>query len=213
MAVGGFQVEQQPWLRVDRITTSLESGSTSGVLGLAFEALADTGGTPFWQTLADSGRLAAPEMSFWFARLIGDPNASTEEFGGIFTLGGRNQTLYTGDVEFSPLVTIDGRKTYWLVNVSGAYLIPQDLRLAICYPHASISGMRVNGKDITLPSSGVGVVETGTTLIGGPPAVISAIYAQIPGSQPLSGNLAGYYGFRMLIFLLTKSPLDISFSP
>ena len=72
--------------------------------------------------------------------------------------------------------------------------------------------MKVNGKDIALPPDGTGVVETGTTLIGGPPAVISAIYAQIPGSQPLTGNLAGYYGFRMSVFLSAKSPLDIPFS-
>ena len=73
--------------------------------------------------------------------------------------------------------------------------------------------MKVNGKDIPLSPDGSGVIETGTTLIGGPTAVISAIYAQIPGSQPLTGNLTGYYGFRMLISLLVKSLLDISFSP
>ena len=123
VAMGGFQVKLQPWLRVDQITAGFETDSASGVFGLAFEALADTGATPFWQTLADGGQLAEPEMSFWFTRLIGDPNASGEEFGGIFTLGGRNETLYTGDVEFLPLIILNGRKTYWLLNVSGAYLI------------------------------------------------------------------------------------------
>jgi len=73
-------------------------------------------------------------MSFWFTRLIGDPNASTEAFGGIFTLGGRNQTSYVGDVEFLPLVTIGGRKTYWLINVSGAYLVPPCLMLGSLLP-------------------------------------------------------------------------------
>ena len=213
VAMGGFQVKLQPWLRVDQITPNLVRGSTSGVLGLAFEALADTGGTPFWQVLADGGLLAAPEMSFWFTRLIGDPDASGEEFGGIFTLGGRNQTLYTGDVEFSPLVTVGGRKTYWLINVLGVYLTRAVLCTSICCPHVSISGMRVNGKDITLPPEGTGVVETGTTLIGGPTAAISAIYAQIPGSQPLSGDFAGYYGFRMFVFLSAKPLIDISSSP
>ena len=122
VAMGGFQVKLQPWLRVDQISPGLVRGSTSGVLGLAFEGLSDIEAPPFWQTLADGGQLGSPEMSFWFTRLS-DPNASTEEFGGIFTLGGRNQTLYTGDVEFLPLVTLSGQKVYWLVNVSGAYLI------------------------------------------------------------------------------------------
>jgi len=73
--------------------------------------------------------------------------------------------------------------------------------------------MKVNGNDIPLPHDGIGAIETGTTLIGGPAAVISAIYAQIPGSQPLSGNRAGYYGFRMVGSLSTKALLDILFSP
>jgi len=73
-------------------------------------------------------------MSFWFTRFIDDPNASREEFGGIFTLGGRNQTLYTGDVEFLPLVTINGQKTYWLLNVLGAYLIRPCLVLGSLLP-------------------------------------------------------------------------------
>jgi len=73
--------------------------------------------------------------------------------------------------------------------------------------------MKINGKDIALPPDGSGVVETGTTLIGGPAAVISTIYAQIPGSQPLSGNLAGYYGFRMFVFLSAMFILDIPFPP
>ena len=57
----------------------------------------------------------------------------------------------------------------------------------------------VNGKSVTLPSGNVAAIDTGTTLIGGPSAAVSAIYAQIPGSQQLSGNLAGFYGFRMFV--------------
>lgn len=46
-----------------------------------------------------------------------------------------------------------------------------------------------------MPSDNVAAIDTGTTLIGGPSAAVQAIYAQIPGSQQLSGNLAGFYGF------------------
>ena len=69
--------------------------------------------------------------------------------------------------------------------------------------------MRVNGKDIALPPNGTAVVDTGTTVVAGPTAAISAIYAQIPGSQPLTGNLTGYYGFRMFCFLFAKFLFDI----
>jgi len=154
-------------------------------MGLAFDINPGSGDTPFWQTLAEGNKLATPEMSFWLTRHIGDPNAQEEEFGGVFTLGGQNKTLYKGDVEFLPLVTNAGRQVYL------------DLSLTLSHLRASISGVTVNNKAVTLPSGGVAAFDTGTTLLGGPSAAVSAIYAQIPNSQPLSG---GRYGFRMSLF-------------
>lgn len=123
VTMGGFRVRNQTWLLVDQVPTQLLDGSCSGSMGLAFDNIGWTGATPFWQTLVDGGQLTTPEMSFWFTRLIDNQNAQEEEFGGVFTLGGRNQTLYAGDVEFLPLVTNAGRRTYWLLDLSGAYLI------------------------------------------------------------------------------------------
>ncbi|KAF9651450.1 aspartic peptidase A1 [Thelephora ganbajun] len=174
VVMGGFQVQRQPWLLVDQTSASLLDGTDAGIMGLAFSTIANTGATPFWQNLAQGGQLSTPEMGFWFTRFSNDRNAQQEEFGGIFTLGGQNQTLYKGNVEFLPLVTNVGRQTYWLLT---------------------ISGITVNGKSVTLPSGNIAAIDTGTTLIGGPSAAVQAVYAQIPGSQPLSGNLAGFYGF------------------
>ena len=119
VSMGGFQVQNQPWLLVDQTSASLLDGSNAGIMGLAFDTIANTGAVPFWQTLAQGGQLTTPEMGFWFTRLLGDTSAQEEEFGGIFTLGGQNQTLFTGDIEFLPLVTSSGRQTYWLLSVSG----------------------------------------------------------------------------------------------
>jgi len=121
VAMGGFRVPQQSWLLVDQISANLLDGSNAGILGLAFSTIANTQATPFWETLAEGGQLTTPEMSFWFTRFLGSPTAQAEEFGGIFTLGGQNQTLYKGDIEFLPLVTNAGRQTYWLLTVSGTY--------------------------------------------------------------------------------------------
>jgi hypothetical protein len=66
----------------------------------------------------------------------------------------------------------------------------------------------VNGKSVTLPSGNVAAIDTGTTLIGGPSAAVAAIYAQIPGSSQLSGNLAGFYGFRMFVHIYVMSLRD-----
>ena len=199
VAMGGFRVPNQPWLLADLYPTYLLEGSCSGSMGLAFDTIARTESIPFWQTLADSGQLTTPEMSFWFTRLLGDLDAQGEGFGGVFTLGGRNKTLYTGDVEFLPLVTNVGRETYWLLNVSGMFPIHACLVLGFPHTRVSIPGITVNKKNVTLPSGGTAAVDTGTTLISGPAAAVSAIYAQIPNSQPLDGSLAGYYGFRMSV--------------
>ena len=134
VAMGGFQVERQPWLLVDQTSASLLEGSNAGILGLAFDTIANTGATPFWQTLAQGNQLTTPEMSFWITRHLNDSSAQEEEYGGVFTLGGQNQTLYTGDVEFLPLVTSSGRQTYWLLTVSGTCRDPLCLTLGFFSP-------------------------------------------------------------------------------
>jgi len=199
--MGGFQVQDQPWLLVDQTSANFLDGTNAGIMGLAFDTLANTGATPFWQTLATAGQLATPEMSFWLTRFLGDPIAGEDNFGGIFTLGGQNKTLYTGDVEFLPLVTNAGRQTYWLLNVSGMFLI------CICLVRGFFSrrcldlGITVNKETVTLPSGGIAAIDTGTTLIGGPAAVVAVFYAQILNSQPLGGGLVGFYGFRMFVYI------------
>ena len=197
VAMGGFQVQRQPWVLVNQTSGNLLDGSMAGIMGLGFDTGASTGATPFWQTLAMNNQLTTPEMSFWFTRLLDDPTAQEEEFGGIFTLGGQNKTLYTGDVEFLSLATNAGLKTSWFLNVSGMFLI------YACFTHGFFSrmppdlGITVNKKNVILLSGGVAAIDTGTTLIGGPMAAVSAIWAQIPNSLPLGGNLTGFYGFRM----------------
>lgn len=193
VTMGGFQVQRQPWLLVDQTSASLLDGSDAGILGLAFSTIANTGSTPFWQSLAQGGQFSTPEMSFWLTRLLNNNNAQPEDFGGVFTLGGQNKTLYKGDVEFLPLVTSAGRQTYWLLTVSGTHLDPC---FDFSYTPVLTIGITVNGNSVTLPYGNLAAIDTGTTLIGGPTDAVAAVYAQIPGSQQLSGNLAGFYGFR-----------------
>lgn len=101
---------------VDNVSQDLLQGSLSGLIGLAFTSLAQTGATPFWLTLADAGQTASPEMSFYLARLIDDPNAPQEAPGGTFTLGGTNSSLYTGNIEFTNI--IGDPDSFWLLTIS-----------------------------------------------------------------------------------------------
>ena len=184
VAMGSFQLPHQPWLLVDQTPAGLLTGSSTGFMGLAFDTVTNLGVTPFWQALASAGLLATPEMSLWLTRLLGDQNAQVEDFGGIFTLGGQNQSLYTGDVEFLPLVTNAGRKTYWILNVSGTHPIRHDHVVGFSHPSSSIAGITVDKKNVTIPSGGIAYFFVGTTLIGGPTAGVSAIYpdSQLPAA-------------------------------
>ena len=90
-----------------------------GWLGLAFAPLAATQSTPFWQALVTNGQLDTPEMSFWFSRSPSGPDNDVP--GGVFTLGGANSSLYTGDIEFTNLAVTT--PTFWAVSLTGVFPI------------------------------------------------------------------------------------------
>ena len=104
-------------MAVDRLTHGFLQGSASGIIGLAFSAITATYSTPFWQALGS--QLAVPEMAFYLTRFNDDANATVEEPGGVFTLGGVNSTLFTGDIEFLNITSIFGTPTFWLLTMSG----------------------------------------------------------------------------------------------
>ncbi|KAG6840112.1 hypothetical protein C0991_008902 [Blastosporella zonata] len=142
-------------------------------MGLAFPTIASTQSVPFWQTLTTTGQLDNPEMSFWITRFRDDPTASQEEPGGVFTLGGTNSSLFTGDIEFINMPTQP--PTFWIL---------------------SVSAVTVQGKKVAITAGDVAqaAIDTGTTLIGGPSADVAAIWAAVPGSQTVP-SMSGFYSF------------------
>jgi len=85
-------------------------------------------------------------------------------------LGGTDSTKFTGNIEYHTLSSTNG---FWQIGNFSA---------------------TVNGQIVT--SSGYEtVIDTGTTAIITPPADAQAFYAQIPGSQPLTGANAGMYTY------------------
>ncbi|KAI0786584.1 aspartic peptidase domain-containing protein [Abortiporus biennis] len=175
VSMGGFTVPSQTMLVATDLSSGLLDGDAAGIMGLAFSALAATRATPFWEALLNGNQLTDPEMSFWLTREVDNARAQQDEFGGVFTLGGTNSTLFQGDIEFLDMPAAT-QPTFWLLNLSGA---------------------TVGGKAISLPSSDspLSAIDTGTTLIGGPSASVQAIYAQVPGSQELTGNMAGFFAY------------------
>lgn len=176
VSMGGFTVTNQIFMSVDETSRNLLDGSVSGIVGFAFHAIASSQSTPFWQTLFNAGALESPEMSFWLDRLIDEEEDVPEEApGGVFTLGGTNTSLYTGEIEFLDLPEAEVR-SFWLLHLQSA---------------------TVNGQDVQINTGAdaLSAIDTGTTLIGGPSVDVKAIYAAIPGSQQLDGANEGFFSF------------------
>jgi cathepsin D len=119
--MGGFTINPQTFLVVEQASQGLLDEETSGIMGLAFQALASTRAVPFWEALTSANQLTSPEFSFFLTRFITDLNANDAEPGGVFTLGGANTTLFTGDIEFLDLANngVINQNTFWLLPMTG----------------------------------------------------------------------------------------------
>jgi len=171
VSMGGFTATQI-FLSVDQTSSGLLDGSTAGIMGLAFQGIASTQATPFWQTLVNTNEWASPEMGFYLTRFVNDNSAKQEEPGGTLTFGGINSSLFTGDIDYLALSGADD-PTFWLLD---------------------LSSVTVQGNSVPI-SSALSAIDTGTTLIAGPSVDVQNIWAQVPDSQPLTGSMEGFYGF------------------
>lgn len=100
---------------VDAETSGLVDSPVSGLMGLAFQSLASTQAVPYWLALTNNGQLNSSEMSFMLGR---DPNPKNNNVlarEGVFTLGGTNSTLFSGDVQYHNLLE---PASFWLINLS-----------------------------------------------------------------------------------------------
>lgn len=75
---------------------ALANSPPDGLLGLAFESIANTGSSPVFQTLVTQG--ATTESVFGFTLL---------DNGGELFLGGTDTTAFTGSLTFAPLIVTD----------------------------------------------------------------------------------------------------------
>ncbi|KAF7797550.1 hypothetical protein EIP86_008750 [Pleurotus ostreatoroseus] len=178
VSMGGFTVNPQEFLVVTETTQGVVDGVMSGIIGLAFQSLAYTGAIPFWQALVNGNQLASPVIALWLTRFIDAENPSDIEPGGTLTLGGTNSSLFTGSIEFQDLVgtSSPSTATYWLLEMTT--LMVNDRSVAISTGTAAHSA-----------------IDSGTTLIGGPTDGVQNLYAAIPGSLALTGEMEGFFAF------------------
>ncbi|KAF8757931.1 peptidase A1 family [Rhizoctonia solani] len=167
--MAGFQVTGQTFALADQVSSGLLTNPVSGLLGLGWSSIASSGATPFWETLVKNNQWTEPVMSFFLTRFTDVNGAREREPGGEFMMGGTNTNLYTGDIDYVNIPS--GQESYWLIPLT-----------AVGVNGANILGSTVNA-----------AIDTGTTLVGGPTSAIAAIFAQIPNSEPGTGDLEGYY--------------------
>ncbi|KAJ7692709.1 aspartic peptidase domain-containing protein [Mycena rosella] len=158
--VGSLSVPNSEFVQVTDITDeeidALPS-VVSGVLGLAFAGTNETTALPFWKAVIAAGGSSAPEMGFWLSRTAGTGNAQGET-AGVFTFGGVNSTLYSGDIEYLDLPAGSTGLGLWTLDISGT----------------SVSITR---------NATLAMFDTTSNSIDGPEDDVRAIYAAIPGSS------------------------------
>ncbi|KZP31823.1 aspartic peptidase A1 [Athelia psychrophila] len=107
------------------------------------------------------------------------PRLADQQNDGEITLGAMNPSKFTGSVVTFPNVNTQG---FW---------------------EGAMGAFKVDGKDMGLVNR-TGVLDTGTTLLVGPPADVKAIHAAIPGSRSTNG-------VDWIIPCTTTSVLSLSF--
>ncbi|GAA6064457.1 hypothetical protein JCM10212_004441 [Sporobolomyces blumeae] len=167
----GYNVSSQAFALIEDINGDLLGQGISGLMGLGWQALAASRVTPFWQNLFQASVLPFPGFAVSLTRYNNVPNASAVEPGGSLTIGYLNASLYSSEINYVAIPS--GMESYWV--------IPMD----------SVS---VNGTNVSTTQQYV-AIDTGTTLIGGPRDVVSAIYDQVEGAQAATGRYSGYYSY------------------
>ncbi|KAF8882660.1 aspartic peptidase domain-containing protein [Infundibulicybe gibba] len=155
-----------------RGTIQYEAGKFSG--RVATDTVTMGGLTVNRQTFY--GQLAAREMGFWLTRFIDDPQAPDHEFGGVFTLGGTNSSLYQGAIDFVDMPTSPGTSnTFWRLSLTSI----------------TVQGELVK---ITPGKSALSDIDTGWSFIGGPTKDVAAIWDEVPGSEQIPDR-PGFWAF------------------
>ncbi|EGG01944.1 aspartic peptidase A1 [Melampsora larici-populina 98AG31] len=185
ISFAGYTVADKLFGVANQATGGLLSGDVSGIMGMGFKLQASTGVTPFWQSAKIS------TFALGITRFINITSSKESEPGGILTLGGVNQSLYTGKINYIPLES----QSYWQI---------------------AMDEVSINGGVIPNLGSKSVAIDTGTSLIGAPTSAVEAIYSHIPGSQPAKGIYRGYYQFpcsSLPTLSLTFGGISYSISP
>ncbi|KAM6962117.1 nothepsin [Tautogolabrus adspersus] len=124
-----------------------------GVLGLGYPSLAEILGNPVFDNMLAQKTVEEPVFSFYLSRRTSDSNPE-----GELLLGGKDETLYTGPINWLPVTA----KAYWQIQMDS---------------------VAVQGVSSFCPQGCQAIVDTGTSLIAGPTNDILNLQ-QLIGASP-----------------------------
>ncbi|KAJ7618801.1 aspartic peptidase domain-containing protein [Roridomyces roridus] len=159
-----FSVANTEFFVVNTSSSPQIPGPLSGLLGLGFSAMVNTGiRVPFWEEIMETGQTEEPMFSFWL-----EPNGavitSGEVPGGSLTFGGVDQSLFSGDIEYHPL---SASANQWNVDITDN-------------PSPEII---IQGQTFVVSQNQVASVLLEDHSISGPSDQISKIWNTIPGAK------------------------------
>mmetsp|Transcript_26023 Transcript_26023/g.29782 ORF Transcript_26023/g.29782 Transcript_26023/m.29782 type:complete len:383 (-) Transcript_26023:430-1578(-) len=118
-----------------------------GICGMGYQLLAQDKASPLVPTLASQGKIEKASFSFY---LSSKPNAQ----GSKLVLGGVDDSLYTGEFKYYPLVF----EAYWQI---------------------ALAGITIDGKQLSIPKDSKVIVDSGTSTMAGASSIINAMTSQI----------------------------------
>ncbi|XP_072494526.1 gastricsin-like [Notamacropus eugenii] len=129
-----------------------------GILGLAYPAISSGGATTVMEGFLNEDLLDAAVFAFY---LSGDENSDD---GGEVTFGGVDTSLYTGDINWTPVT----EEAYWQIG---------------------ISGFSIDGESTGWCSDGCqAIVDTGTSLLSVPSDMFSELMEYIGAEEDEDGD-------------------------
>jgi cathepsin D len=149
VTIGGLKVVDQDFAEITHENgLAFDVGKFDGICGLGFDSISVDHATPLWYNLLNQGLVSEAMFAFWLSK---DPNA---ELGGELTLGGFDNTHFTGDVSWVPLTA----ETYWQIKMDQLSFKDQG--------YCGADGCKA-------------IVDTGTSLLIGPVAEVTKINKQL----------------------------------
>lgn len=166
VSIGGLNVSATTIAACTTVNDLLTESYESGLLGMGWRALANSGATPLLEQLYQNGELDEPVFGMAFASWSSDQAAyDSAQHGGMLSIGGVNPYLYSGAISY---IGVTG-STYWSIPLDD--IVINGVRLGISFDSC--------------------IIDSGTTLVSIPAADVAKVYAQIPGATA-SGSLMLY---------------------